>query len=196
MKAVYEATRGEAFVTSDVGQHQMFAALYYPFDEPRKWINSGGLGTMGFGLPSAMGAQIAFPESTVVCITGEGSIQMNIQELSTCSQYKLPIKIINLNNQSLGMVKQWQDMQYEGRHSHSYMDSLPDFVALAESYGHKGFKIQSRADLEPILNEVFSIKDKLVFVDIMVDPKEHVYPMLVAPNGSMRDMWLEKGVRT
>ena len=196
VKAVYEATRGEAFVTSDVGQHQMFAALYYPFDEPRKWINSGGLGTMGFGLPSAMGAQIAFPESTVVCITGEGSIQMNIQELSTCLQYELPIKIINLNNQSLGMVKQWQDMQYEGRHSHSYMDSLPDFVALAESYGHKGFKIQSRSDLEPVLNEVFSIKDKLVFVDIMVDPKEHVYPMLVAPNGSMRDMWLEKGVRT
>ena len=192
VKAVYEATRGEAFVTSDVGQHQMFAALYYPFDEPRKWINSGGLGTMGFGLPSAMGAQIAFPESTVVCITGEGSIQMNIQELSTCSQYELPIKIINLNNQSLGMVKQWQDMQYEGRHSHSYMDSLPDFVALAESYGHKGFKIQSRSDLEPVLKEVFSIKDKLVFVDIMVDPKEHVYPMLVAPNGSMRDMWLEK----
>ena len=196
VQSLYKETDGKAFVTSDVGQHQMFAAQYYHFDKPRQWINSGGLGTMGFGLPSAMGVQIAFPESTVVCITGEGSIQMNIQELSTCSQYELPIKIINLNNQSLGMVKQWQDMQYEGRHSHSYMDSLPDFVALAESYGHKGFKIQSRSDLEPVLEEVFSIKDKLVFVDIMVDPKEHVYPMLVAPNGSMRDMWLEKGVRT
>ncbi|MBT5702633.1 MAG: acetolactate synthase 3 large subunit, partial [Gammaproteobacteria bacterium] len=165
-------------------------------DEPRKWINSGGLGTMGFGLPAAMGVQVAFPDEQVVCITGEGSIQMNIQELSTCSQYGLPIKIINVNNRSLGMVKQWQDMQYEGRHSHSYMDSLPDFVKLVESYGHVGFKIESRDELEPVMAQAMAIKDKLVFVDVMVDPSEHVYPMLIAPNGSMRDMWLRKGVRT
>ena len=196
VQAVYKATGGKAYVTSDVGQHKMFAAQYYPFDEPRKWINSGGLGTMGFGLPAAMGVQVAFPDEQVVCITGEGSIQMNIQELSTCSQYGLPIKIINVNNQSLGMVKQWQDMQYEGRHSHSYMDSLPDFVKLVESYGHVGFKIESRDDLEPVLVEAMAIKNKLVFVDIMVDPSEHVYPMLIAPNGSLRDMWLSKGVRT
>jgi acetolactate synthase-1/2/3 large subunit len=196
VQALYKATDGKAYVTSDVGQHQMFAALYYPFDESRKWINSGGLGTMGFGLPAAMGVQMAFPEEMVVCVTGEGSIQMNIQELSTCSQYGLPVKIINLNNQSLGMVKQWQDMQYEGRHSHSYMDSLPDFISLVESYGHVGFRIESRDDLLPILEEAMSIRNKLVFVDIMVDPSEHVYPMHVAPNGSMRDMWLRKGVRT
>ena len=176
----------------------MFAALYYPFDEPRKWINSGGLGTMGFGLPAAMGVQMAFPDEVVTCITGEGSIQMNIQELSTCSQYGLPVKIINLNNRSLGMVKQWQDMQYEGRHSHSYMDSLPDFVALVESYGHVGFKIDRLDELEDVLAEVYSekLKDKLVFVDIQTDPEVHVYPMHVAPNGAMRDMWLKKGVRT
>jgi acetolactate synthase-1/2/3 large subunit len=196
VQAVYKATEGNAYVTSDVGQHQMFAAQYYPFDEPRKWINSGGLGTMGFGLPAAMGVQVAFPDEQVVCITGEGSIQMNIQELSTCSQYGLPVKIINVNNRSLGMVKQWQDMQYEGRHSNSYMDSLPDFVKLVESYGHVGFKIESRDQLEPVLAEAMAIKKKLVFVDIMVDPSEHVYPMLIAPNGSMRDMWLRKGVRT
>ena len=151
---------------------------------------------MGFGLPAAMGVQVAFPDEQVVCITGEGSIQMNIQELSTCSQYGLPIKIINVNNQSLGMVKQWQDMQYEGRHSHSYMDSLPDFVKLAESYGHVGFKIESRDELEPVMAEAMAIKNKLVFVDIRVDPSEHVYPMLISPNGSLRDMWLSKGVRT
>ena len=196
VQAVYKATNGKAYVTSDVGQHQMFAALYYPFDEPRKWINSGGLGTMGFGLPAAMGVQVAFPDEQVVCITGEGSIQMNIQELSTCSQYGLPIKIVNVNNRSLGMVKQWQDMQYEGRHSHSYMDSLPDFVKLVESYGHVGFKIESRDELESVMAEAMAIKNRLVFIDIMVDPSEHVYPMLVAPNGSLRDMWLSKGVRT
>ena len=196
VQAVYKATNGKAYVTSDVGQHQMFAALYYPFDEPRKWINSGGLGTMGFGLPAAMGVQVAFPDEQVVCITGEGSIQMNIQELSTCSQYGLPIKIVNVNNRSLGMVKQWQDMQYEGRHSHSYMDSLPDFVKLVESYGHVGFKIESRDELELVMAEAMAIKNRLVFIDIMVDPSEHVYPMLVAPNGSLRDMWLSKGVRT
>ncbi len=196
VQAVYKATDGKAYVTSDVGQHQMFAAQYYPFDEPRKWINSGGLGTMGFGLPAAMGVQVAFPDEQVVCITGEGSIQMNIQELSTCSQYGLPIKIINVNNRSLGMVKQWQDMQYEGRHSHSYMGSLPDFVKLVESYGHVGFKIESRDELEPVMTEAMAIKNKLVFVDILVDPSEHVYPMLISPNGSLRDMWLSKGVRT
>ena len=196
VQAVYKATDGKAYVTSDVGQHQMFAAQYYPFDEPRKWINSGGLGTMGFGLPAAMGVQVAFPDEQVVCITGEGSIQMNIQELSTCSQYGLPIKIINVNNRSLGMVKQWQDMQYEGRHSHSYMGSLPDFVKLVESYGHVGFKIESRDELEPVMTEAMAIKTKLVFVDILVDPSEHVYPMLISPNGSLRDMWLSKGVRT
>ena len=196
VQAVYEVTKGDAFVTSDVGQHQMFAALYYPFDKPRRWINSGGLGTMGFGLPSAMGVQVAFPDECVVCITGEGSIQMNIQELSTCLQYGLPVKIVNLNNQSLGMVKQWQDMQYEGRHSHSYMDSLPDFVKLVESYGHVAFRIDTMDELKPVLEEAFELKNRLVFVDCYVDPKEHVYPMLVAPNGSMRDMWLRKGVRT
>jgi acetolactate synthase I/II/III large subunit len=196
VQALYKATKGDAYVTSDVGQHQMFAALYYPFDEGRKWINSGGLGTMGFGLPAAMGAQIAHPDDLVVCITGEGSIQMNIQELSTCSQYGLPIKIVNLNNGSLGMVKQWQDMIYEGRHSHSYMESLPDFVKLVESYGHVGFKVETIDELEPVLNEAMAIRNKLVFVDVLVDPSEHVYPMLVAPNGSMRDMWLRKGVRT
>ena len=196
IQALYRHTNGEATVTSDVGQHQMFAALYYPFDKPRKWINSGGLGTMGFGLPAAMGIQIARPDELVVCVTGEGSIQMNIQELSTCAQYGLPIKIINVNNRALGMVKQWQDMQYEGRHSHSYMDSLPDFVRLVESYNHVGFKVSDIDELDTVLAEALSLKDKLVFVDVMVDPDEHVYPMLVAPDGSLRDMWLKKGVRT
>ena len=196
VKALYEVTKGQSIITSDVGQHQMFAALYYPYAKPRQWINSGGLGTMGFGLPSAMGALVGLPEASVVCITGEGSIQMNIQELSTCKQYGLPVKIINLNNQSLGMVKQWQDMQYEGRHSHSYMDSLPDFVKLAESYGHVGIKISKPSELKSGLEKAFAMKDELVFVDIEVDPEEHVYPMQIAPNGSMRDMWLKKGVRT
>ena len=151
---------------------------------------------MGFGLPSAMGVKLAYPDEEVVCITGEGSIQMCIQELSTCSQYKLPIKIFNINNLSLGMVKQWQDMQYEGRHSHSYMDSLPDFVKLAESYGHSGIKISKPSELRSGLEAAFAKKDELVFVDIEVDREEHVYPMQIAPNGSMRDMWLKKGVRT
>ena len=197
VQQIYQSSNGEAYVTSDVGQHQMFAAQYYHFDEPRKWINSGGLGTMGFGLPSAMGVKLAFPEEEVICITGEGSIQMCIQELSTCSQYKLPIKIFNINNLALGMVKQWQDMNYEGRHSSiSYEDSLPDFKQLVESYGHVGIKVTKNSELKSAIDEAFSIKDKLVFVDIYVDPNEHVYPMLVAPNGSLQDMWLAKGEKT
>jgi len=190
---VYQITNGSAFVTSDVGQHQMFAAQYYHFDKPRYWINSGGLGTMGFGLPAAMGVKLAYPDEEVVCITGEGSIQMCIQELSTCTQYNLPIKIININNEALGMVKQWQDMSYGGRHSEStYQRSLPNFIELVESYGHVGFKIEKNSDLKETLEEAFSINDKLVFVDVYVDPSEHVYPMLVAPNGSLKDMWLSK----
>ena len=195
IQAIYRVSGGASYITADVGQHQMFAALYHPFDAPRKWLNSGGLGTMGFGLPAAMGAQMAFPDATVTCITGDGSIQMNIQELATCAQYKLPIKVISLNNQTLGMIKQWQDMQYEGRYSQSYMASLPDFIKLVEAYGHVGFKVDNISDLEPILKEAYSLKDRLVFVDVLVDPEEHVYPMHVAPNGSMRDMWLRKGVR-
>jgi len=193
---VYQITNGDAYVTSDVGQHQMFAAQYYHFDKPRRWINSGGLGTMGFGLPSAMGVKLAFPDEEVLCITGEGSIQMCIQELSTCLQYNLPIKIINIYNEALGMVKQWQDMNYGGRHSEStYKDSLPDFVKLAESYGHVGIKIEKNSELKSGLEKAFAMKDKLVFVDIYVDPSEHVYPMLVA-NNSLEDMWLSKDKKT
>ena len=194
---LYNITNGKAFITSDVGQHQMFAAQYYHFDEPRKWINSGGLGTMGFGLPAAMGAKLAYPDDEVICITGEGSIQMCIQELSTCTQYNLPIKIININNEALGMVKQWQDMNYGGRHSAStYQSSLPNFVELAESYGHVGIKIEKNSELKSGLEKALSMKDRLVFVDVYVDPNEHVYPMLVAPNGSLKDMWLDKETKT
>ena len=194
---LYNITNGKAFITSDVGQHQMFAAQYYHFDEPRKWINSGGLGTMGFGLPAAMGAKLAYPNDEVICITGEGSIQMCIQELSTCTQYNLPIKIININNEALGMVKQWQDMNYGGRHSAStYQSSLPNFVELAESYGHVGIKIEKNSELKSGLEKALSMKDRLVFVDVYVDPNEHVYPMLVAPNGSLKDMWLDKETKT
>jgi len=193
---VHEITKGDAYVTSDVGQHQMFAAQYYHFDKPRRWINSGGLGTMGFGLPAAMGVKLAFPNEEVVCITGEGSIQMCIQELSTCLQYNLPLKIININNEALGMVKQWQDMNYGGRHSEStYQNSLPDFIKLAESYGHVGIKIEKNSDLKEGLNRAFAMKDKLVFVDVYVDPSEHVYPMQVA-NGSLENMWLSKDKQT
>jgi acetolactate synthase-1/2/3 large subunit len=174
----------------------MFAAQYYHFNEPRKWINSGGLGTMGFGLPAAMGVKFAFPDETVACITGEGSIQMCIQELSTCGQYGLPIKIINLNNRALGMVKQWQDMQYGGRYSSvSYEDSLPDFIKLAESYGHVGMKVEKLSELEAAMEECFALKDKLVFLDVYVDPDEHVYPMLKA-GGDMSEMFLSKTEKT
>ena len=196
IQSLYKVTNGKAFITSDVGQHQMFAAQYYKFDEPRKWINSGGLGTMGFGLPSAMGVKFAFPDEDVACVTGEGSIQMCIQELSTCSQYCLPVKIINLNNRALGMVKQWQDMQYGGRYSSiSYEDSLPDFVKLAESFGHVGLKVEKFSDLNDAMEEAFSLKDKLVFLDVLIDPDEHVYPMLEA-GGSMSEMRISKKDKT
>jgi acetolactate synthase-1/2/3 large subunit len=196
VRAVYEITKGDAYVSTDVGQHQMFAAQHYPFDKPRRWINSGGLGTMGFGRPAAMGVQFAFPDAISVCITGEGSFQMNLQEYATCMQYNLPIKIICLNNEALGMVKQWQDMQYGGRHSQStYSESLPDFTKLAEAYGHVGIKIENRDELYPKLEEAFALKDKLVFVDIAVDPEEHVYPMAIK-GGAMKDMVLSKTERT
>ncbi|MEX2963834.1 acetolactate synthase 3 large subunit [Microbulbifer sp. TYP-18] len=195
--AVHEITGGDAFVTTDVGQHQMFAAQYYLFDKPRRWVSSGGLGTMGFGLPAALGVKIAHPDSEVICVTGEGSIQMCIQELSTATQYHLPVKILCLNNQALGMVKQWQEMQYEGRLSNSvYEESLPDFVKLAEAYGHLGVKIERREELHDKLRQAFAIEDRTVFIDVYVDPSEHVYPMQVMPNGSMRDMWLSKTERT
>jgi len=185
VQAVWEATNGDAYVTSDVGQHQMYAAQYYPFDKPRRWINSGGLGTMGFGLPAAMGVQMAFPDETVICVTGEGSVQMNIQELSTCLQYGLPVKIICLNNGFLGMVRQWQEFFYERRYSMSYMESLPDFVKLAESYGHVGVRIEDPKTMKKQLAEVFSEqnKDRLVFVDILTDQQENVYPMIPAGAG-------------
>ncbi|WP_024851531.1 acetolactate synthase 3 large subunit [Hydrogenovibrio kuenenii] len=185
MQAVWEVTNGDAYVTSDVGQHQMFAAQYYRFNKPRRWINSGGLGTMGFGLPAAMGVQAAYPDATVVCVTGEGSVQMNIQELSTCLQYGLPIKIICLNNGFLGMVRQWQEFFYDRRYSMSYMDSLPDFVKLSEAYGHAGVRIDNPETMRSQLEEVFSdkYKDKLVFVDIITDQQENVYPMVPAGAG-------------
>ncbi len=195
VETLYEVTRGDAFVASDVGQHQMFASQYYKFDKPNRWLNSGGLGTMGFGLPAAMGAKLNFPDVDVACVTGEGSIQMNIQELSTCLQYGLPVKIVNLNNGALGMVRQWQDMVYSGRHSHSYMESLPDFIKLAEAYGHVGMRITELKDLKPKMEEAFALKDRLVFLDIQVDVSEHVYPMQIR-DGSMRDMWLSKTERT
>ncbi|MEP7704952.1 acetolactate synthase 3 large subunit [Paraglaciecola sp. 25GB23A] len=195
IESVYKHTKGDAYVSSDVGQHQMFAALYYPFAKPRRWINSGGLGTMGFGLPAAMGVQMAHPDATSLVITGDGSIQMNIQELATCMQYNLPIKIISLNNRALGMVRQWQDMNYKGRHSHSYMDSMPDFVKLAEAYGHVGIRVTDPADLDEAMARCFAMKDRLVFMDIEIDQNEHVYPMQIK-FGAMDDMRLSKTERT
>ncbi len=195
IETLSEVTKGDAFVTSDVGQHQMFAAQYYRFNKPNRWINSGGLGTMGFGFPAAMGVKLNFPEADVACVTGEGSIQMNIQELSTCLQYDLPVKIINLNNGALGMVRQWQDMQYSSRYSHSYMESLPDFVKLVEASGHVGMRITDLKDLKPKMEEAFAMKNRLVFLDIAVDTSEHVYPMQIR-GGAMRDMWLSKTERT
>ncbi len=183
VEAMHKVTGGDAFITSDVGQHQMFAAQYYGFNKPRRWINSGGLGTMGFGLPAAMGVQLAHPDETVMCITGEASIQMCIQELSTCMQYGLPIKIINLNNRYMGMVRQWQEFFYEKRYAMSYMDALPDFCNLAESYGHVGMKIEKPADIESALQEALVMKDKLVFMDFITDQEENVYPMIPAGAG-------------
>jgi acetolactate synthase-1/2/3 large subunit len=196
IQAIYEVTNGDAYVSSDVGQHQMFAAQYYKFDQPRRWINSGGLGTMGFGFPAAMGVQFAFPDAVSVCVTGEGSFQMNLQELGTCLQYNLPVKIVCLNNEALGMVKQWQDMNYGGRYSHStYAESLPDFVKLAEAYGHVGVRIEKFSELKEKLEAAFALKDRLVFIDVMVDPMEHVYPMAIK-GGAMKDMYLNKTERT
>ena len=183
LEKLYEVTKGEAFVTSDVGQHQMWAAQFYRFDNPRRWINSGGLGTMGFGLPAAMGVRLAYPESDVVCVTGEASIIMCIQELSTCKQYDLPIKIINLNNRYMGMVRQWQEFFYDNRYSHSYMDALPNFVDLAESFGHRGVKVENPADVEDALIDCMARKDELVFMDFITDQRENVFPMIAAGSG-------------
>ncbi len=183
VEKLWELTEGKAFVTSDVGQHQMWAAQYYKFDLPRRWINSGGLGTMGFGLPAAMGVQTANPGETVCCITGEASIQMCIQELATCKQYHLPIKIVNLNNRYLGMVRQWQEFFYGNRYAESYMDSLPDFVKLAEAYGHVGLRVEKPQDVEGALREALSLKDRLVFVDVITDRSENVFPMVAAGRG-------------
>jgi len=183
VQKLYEVTQGDAYVVSDVGQHQMWAAQYYKFDKPRRWINSGGLGTMGFGLPASMGVQLAHPDATVACVTGEGSIQMCIQELSTCLQYQLPIKVVNLNNRYLGMVRQWQEFFYQKRYAMSYMESLPDFVKLAESYGHVGMQIDKPADVEGALREAMQLKDRLVFMNFMTDQTENVYPMIPAGGG-------------
>lgn len=195
IRLIHKLTNGDAYVASDVGQHQMFAALHYGFDKPRRWINSGGAGTMGFGLPAAIGVKFAHPEATVVCVTGDGSIQMNIQELSTAKQYGTPVVIVSLNNRFLGMVKQWQDIIYQGRHSQVYMNSLPDFAKLAEAYGHIGITIDHPSELEEKLTQAFAIKDKLVFVDVRVDETEHVYPMQIR-GGSMNEMILSKTERT
>ena len=183
METLYQVTGGELFLTSDVGQHQMFAAQFYPFDKPRRWINSGGLGTMGFGLPAAMGVQLAHPGAPVACVSGEASILMCIQELATCKQHDLPIKILLLNNGYMGMVRQWQEFFYESRYSHSYVDALPDFVKLAESFGHVGMRVEDPAELEGAMREAFAMTDRLVFMDVIVDPTENVYPMIEAGKG-------------
>ncbi|HIE02725.1 MAG TPA: biosynthetic-type acetolactate synthase large subunit [Thiotrichaceae bacterium] len=183
IEKLHELTQGNAFITSDVGQHQMFVAQFYKFNQPRHWINSGGLGTMGFGLPAAMGVQMAHPNDTVICVTGEGSIQMCIQELSTCKQYDLPIKIIMLNNRYLGMVRQWQELFYDKRYSHTYVDALPDFMKLADSYGHVGMRIEKPSEVESALKEALAIKESLVFMDFLIDQGENVYPMVAAGKG-------------
>ncbi|HXH03075.1 MAG TPA: acetolactate synthase 3 large subunit [Candidatus Competibacteraceae bacterium] len=191
IEKLYEVTEGRAIVTSDVGQHQMWAAQYYKFDRPRQWLNSGGLGTMGFGLPAAMGAKLAFPDQDVACVTGEGSIQMMLQELSTMKQYYTPVKIVNLNNRYLGMVRQWQEFFYQKRYAMSYMEALPDFVKLAEAYGHVGMKIEKPHDVESALREAFAMKDRTVFLDFMVDPEENVYPMI--PSGGAHNEMILAG---
>jgi acetolactate synthase-1/2/3 large subunit len=183
VEKLYQVTKGDAFITSDVGQHQMWAAQFYKFDKPRRWINSGGLGTMGFGLPAAMGVQFANPRGAVACITGEASIQMCIQELSTCKQYGLPLKIINLNNRYMGMVRQWQEFFHGNRYAESYMNALPNFVKLAESYGHVGMKIEQPGDIEGALKEAFKLKDRLVFMDFITDQTENVFPMIPGGKG-------------
>jgi acetolactate synthase-1/2/3 large subunit len=195
VEQLYKVTQGDAIITSDVGQHQMFAAQYYPFDKPRRWVNSGGLGTMGFGLPAAIGAKLAFPDQEVACITGEASIQMCIQELATALQYETPVKIINLNNRYMGMVRQWQEFNYESRYSHSYMDAIPDFVKLAEAYGHVGMKIEKPEEVRPALEEAFALKDRTVFLDIITDRTENVYPMIEAGK-SHHDMRLRVALNT
>ena len=195
IEQLYEVTQGEAYVTSDVGQHQMWAAQYYKFNKPRRWINSGGLGTMGFGLPAAIGVKLAFPEADVACVTGEASIQMCIQELSTALQYKTPIKILNLNNRYMGMVRQWQEFSYESRYSHSYMDTIPEFVKLAEAYGHVGLRIDKPEEVRPTLEAAFAMKDRTVFIDIMTDRTENVYPMIEAGKGH-HDMKLRVAIGT
>jgi acetolactate synthase-1/2/3 large subunit len=192
VEQLWEVTRGDAFVTSDVGQHQMWAAQFYKFDKPRRWINSGGLGTMGFGLPAAIGVKLAHPETEVACITGEASIQMCIQELATALQYRTPIKLVNLNNGYMGMVRQWQEFTYESRYSHSYLETIPDFVKLAEAYGHVGMRIEKPADVRPALEEAFKLKDRTVFMDFLTDPTENVYPMIEAGKAH-NDMRLAPG---
>ncbi|MDD5320136.1 MAG: acetolactate synthase 3 large subunit [Methylococcales bacterium] len=195
IEQLYEVTKGDAYITSDVGQHQMWAAQYYHFDKPRRWINSGGLGTMGFGLPAAIGVKLAFPDADVACVTGEASVQMCIQELSTALQYKTPIKIINLNNRYMGMVRQWQEFSYESRYSHSYMDTIPEFVKLAEAYGHVGMRIDKPEEVRPALEEAFAMKDRTVFLDIITDQTENVYPMIEAGKGH-HDMKLRVALGT
>ena len=191
IEKLYELTKGDAYITSDVGQHQMWAAQFYRFDKPRRWINSGGLGTMGVGLPYAMGVKLAFPDAEVACITGEASIQMCIQELSTCKQYHLPVKVVNLNNRYMGMVRQWQEFFHGNRYAESYMDALPDFVKLAEAYGHVGMRIDKPADVEPALREALAMKDRLVFMDFITDQTENVFPMVPGGKG-MSEMILSE----
>lgn len=195
IEQLYEVTKGDAYITSDVGQHQMWAAQYYKFDKPRRWINSGGLGTMGFGMPAAIGVKLAFPDADVACVTGEASIQMCIQELSTALQYKTPIKIVNLNNRYMGMVRQWQEFSYESRYSHSYMDTIPEFVKLAEAYGHVGIRVERPGDVRGALEEAFALKDRTVFLDIITDRTENVYPMIEAGKAH-NDMKLRVAIGT